>query len=188
MHDSPFQKRLEFDDLPPVSATPIPRAQSAQEREGTQRASRRSRPGMSPTGPAARPGVLPPPGMPTGAAWARTSDPDTSQAAALEEWRFDGWDTLRGRLARVYRHFYPRSLTAEEAAEIAGIPVTHGPWKRVSELVKANVLVVTTERAVNASSGAKARLLQFNPEALTSWQQWTAENANETDPFPYPPE
>ncbi len=87
----------------------------------------------------------------------RTTDPETSHEAAK---------TLSGKAGTMRRAllqaFLYDSLTAEEAAEICGYTPADGPWKRVSDLKDARLIVETGETR-KASTGRRQRVLCITP-------------------------
>lgn len=76
---------------------------------------------------------------------ARRGDPDTSHSSAA---------MLRPKeqmMVRLLIEFAHEPLTAEEAAELAGYGPGDGAWKRVSDLVRAGLLMDTGYRRVGHS-------------------------------------
>jgi len=86
---------------------------------------------------------------------ARTSDPETSHAAAR---------ALGGKAGSMLRDlleaYGTADLTAEEAAEERGYTAADGAWKRVSDLTNAG-LVEPTGETRPASSGRQQRVLRI---------------------------
>lgn len=97
---------------------------------------------------------------------ARTTDPDTSHAAAasLDAGRAG---TMRRKLLDAYgeRH---EALTAEEAAERAGYTKADGAWKRVSDLIRSGLVRDTGERRPG-TSGRDQRVLRITDVGLKVW-------------------
>lgn len=73
----------------------------------------------------------------TGAPIARTSDPETSHAGASDVRLRAG---SQKALLLVVFQAHPNGLTADEAGRLSGLEHT-GYWKRVSDLLRAGLLV-----------------------------------------------
>jgi hypothetical protein len=89
---------------------------------------------------------------------ARTSDPETSHAAAAS--LSDKHTMLRTLLLTFAAH---HSLTAEQACALAGYSPADGAWKRVSDLTRLG-WVSPTGDATEGSSGRRQRLLEITEE------------------------
>lgn len=94
---------------------------------------------------------------------ARSTDPDTSHAAAR---RLTRADSMRAKLLRTYCQH--GGLTAEEASEFAGYGPADGAWKRVSDLRNLGYLCDSGLRRVG-TSGRQQVVLQATPAGRAAY-------------------
>lgn len=85
----------------------------------------------------------------------RVSDPDTSAAAAVMLGGRAG--TMRRTLLDTFKR---GDWTSEEASDLAGYTAADGAWKRVSDLLNADLLEPTGETRP-AKSGSLQRVLRI---------------------------
>lgn len=95
---------------------------------------------------------------------ARSTDPITSKMAGADIEKAEGTNTLQMVLLK---QFGKKSMTAESAAEAAGLNPWSGGWKRVSDLRKRGLIEERKQGGkilmwVNRS-GKKARVLKITP-------------------------